>query len=109
LICRIWRGVTTTENAPKHERIVREQVIPDIETRSIPGFLHIDLARRSIDEGHEFLTIMWFDSLDSVKSFMGEDYETAHVPDEAKAVLSSYDKQSAHFEVVDRRPQGGNS
>jgi hypothetical protein len=84
LICRIWRGVTTTENAPKYERIVREQVIPDIEARGIPGFLHIDLARRSIDEGHEFLTIMWFDSLDSVRRFIGEDYENRACPGRGK-------------------------
>jgi antibiotic biosynthesis monooxygenase (ABM) superfamily enzyme len=97
--------VTTAENAPKYEKVVREQVIPEIEARDIPGFLHIDLARRPLGEGYEFLTIMWFDKLESITTFMGADYEAAHVPDEAKAVLLSYDERSSHFEVVDRRPQ----
>ncbi len=105
MICRIWRGRATSENAPKYEKVVREQVIPEIEACQIPGFLHIDLARRSLGEGYEFLTIMWFDGLESITDFVGDDYEAAHVPDEAKAVLSSYDERSSHFEVLDRRPQ----
>ncbi len=107
MICRVWRGVTTAENAPKYEKVVREQVIPDIEGRRIPGFLHIDLARRPLDEGYEFLTIMWFDKFESITAFMGEDYEVAHVPDEAQAVLSSYDERSSHYEVLERRRQPG--
>jgi hypothetical protein len=53
----------------------------------------------------EFMTLMWFDTLDSVKAFMGEDYEAAHVPAEAQAVLADFDKRSAHYEVLDRRDQ----
>ena len=43
------------------------------------------------------MTLMWFDSLDSVKAFMGEDYEVAHVPVEAQAVLADFDKRSVHY------------
>ncbi|MFJ9542838.1 antibiotic biosynthesis monooxygenase family protein [Streptomyces sp. NPDC101225] len=105
MICRVWRGWTTPENADAYERIVRGQVIPGIEKRRIPGFLSIDLVRRERDDDVEFMTVMWFDSLDSVRSFMGEDYETAHVPAEARAVLADFDERSAHYEVLDRREQ----
>ncbi len=37
---------------------------------------------------------------------MGEDYEVAHVPERARAVLSRFDERSAHFEVIERRDQG---
>jgi heme-degrading monooxygenase HmoA len=73
------RGWTTKDNADAYERIVRGHVIPDIEARRIPGFRAIDLVRRERDHDVEFMTLMWFDSLDSVKAFMGEDYEQAHV------------------------------
>ena len=105
MICRVWRGWTTPENADAYERVVRGQVIPGIEERRIPGFLSIDLVRRERDDDVEFMTIMWFESLDSVRSFMGEDYETAHVPAEARAVLSDFDGRSAHYEVLDHREQ----
>ena len=38
MICRLWRGWTTKDNADAYERIVRGQVIPGIEARRIPGF-----------------------------------------------------------------------
>ncbi|WAZ26284.1 antibiotic biosynthesis monooxygenase [Streptomyces cinnabarinus] len=105
MICRMWRGWTTNENADAYERIVRGQVIPGIEARRIPGFLSIDLVRRERENDVEFMTLMWFDTLDSVRAFMGEDYKTAHVPAAAQAVLSDFDKQSVHFDVLDRREQ----
>ena len=80
MICRIWHGWTTTENSHCYEEIVRGEVIPAIEARGIPGFLSIDLVRRPVPGGFEFATIMWFAEIDSVKAFVGEDYETAHVP-----------------------------
>lgn len=106
MICRIWRGWTTPENAQAYERVVRGEVIPGIEARAIAGFRHIDLMRRAIDGEVEFTTLMWFDSLDAIKAFMGEDYSVSHVPPAAQAVLKRYDARAAHHEVLDRRPQG---
>jgi antibiotic biosynthesis monooxygenase (ABM) superfamily enzyme len=107
MICRIWRGWATPENADAYESIVRGQVIPGIEARRIPGFLHIDLMRRDLGTEVEFLTAMWFDDIESIKAFMGDDYSASHVPDAARAVLARFDVRSAHYEVVDRRPQKG--
>jgi heme-degrading monooxygenase HmoA len=104
-ICRIWRGWTTPENAASYEAIVRGAVIPEIEAREIPGFLSIDLMRRQLEDGVEFATIMWFEDLEAVKDFVGEDYEIAHVPARARAVLSRFDERSAHYEVIDRRDE----
>jgi heme-degrading monooxygenase HmoA len=59
-------------------------VIPGIEARRIPGFRSIDLVRREREHDVEFMTLMWFDTLDAVKAFMGEDYEAAHVPAQAQ-------------------------
>ena len=107
MICRLWRGWTTKDNADAYERIVRGQVIPGIEARGIAGFRSIDLVRRERDHDVEFMTLMWFDTLGSVKEFVGEDYETAHVPAQARTVLTDFDRRSAHYEVLDRREQPG--
>jgi heme-degrading monooxygenase HmoA len=105
MICRLWRGWTTPDNADAYERFVRGEVIPGIEARGIPGFRHIDLMRRDAGQEVEFLTLMWFDSLAAITAFVGEDHEVAHVPDAARAVLARFDERVAHFEVLDRRPQ----
>ena len=105
MICRLWRGWTTSENADAYERIVRGDVIPGIEARRIPEFRHIDLMRHELGDEVEFQTLMWFDSLDAIRAFIGEDYSVSHVPRQAQAVLSRFDSHAAHFEVVDRRTQ----
>jgi hypothetical protein len=65
----------------------------------------IDLMRRQLEEDVEFATIMWFDDLESVKAFAGEDHEVAPVPERARAVLSRFDERSAHYEAIDHRDQ----
>jgi len=105
MICRVWRGWTTRKNADAYERIVHGEVIPGIEARNIRGFRHIDLMRRELGEEVEFQTLMWFESLDSIKAFTGEDYEVSHVPQQARAVLSRFDERAVHYEVIDRREQ----
>ena len=102
-VCRLWRGWTTSENAAEYERIVCGDVIPGIEARRIPGFRHIDLMRRDLGNEVEFQTLMWFNSLDAIKAFMGKDYSVSDVPPQARAVLSRFDERAAHFEVLDRR------
>jgi hypothetical protein len=104
-ICRLWRGWTSPENAAAYERIVREEVIPAIEARRIAGFRHIDLMRRELAGEIEFQTLMWFDSLDAIKAFTGEDYAVSHVPAAARAVLLRFDERAAHYEIIDRRTQ----
>jgi hypothetical protein len=105
MICRLWRGWTTRENAEAYERIVRGEVIPGIEARAIAGFRHIDLMKRDAGEEIEFQTLMWFESLDALKAFMGEDFSVSHVPASARAVLKRFDARAVHYEVIDRRGQ----
>ena len=105
MIKRVWHGWTTPENAAAYERIVRGEVIPGIEARRIPGFRHIDLMKRDLAGEIEFQTLMWFDSVDAIRAFMGEDYDVSHVPAAAQAVLSRFDERAAHFELLDRREQ----
>lgn len=105
MICRLWRGWTSADNAPVYETLVRGTVIPAIEERRIAGFRHIDLMRRPVGEEVEFATIMWFDDVDAVRAFVGEDYEVSHVPEEARAVLTRFDLRASHYEVLDRRAQ----
>ncbi len=107
MICRIWRGWATRENADAYESIVRGEVIPGIEAMRIPGFRHIDLMRRELDDEVEFLTAMWFDDVESIKAFVGEDYSVSHVPPAARAVLARFDERFAHYDVLEDRPQGG--
>ena len=47
---------------------------------NVAGYRGAYLLRRELGEEVEFITILGFDSVDSVRAFVGEDYEVAHVP-----------------------------
>jgi len=99
MISRIWHGWTTPANADVYEALLKEEIFVGIADRQIAGYRGIHLLRRDLGEEVEFVTIMWFDTLDAVRAFAGEDYEVAVVPPKARAVLSRFDAHSQHYEV----------
>lgn len=103
MISRIWHGWTTHQNADVYEQLLKEEIFVGIQNRYIPGFRGIQLLRRQLKDETEFITIMTFDSLESVKEFAGIDYEQAVVPKEARAVLLHFDQRSQHYEIKAER------
>ena len=107
MIARIWHGWTTHGNADRYEALLKEEIFVGIQDRHIHGFDSIRLLRREAGAETEFITVMFFDSLDAVREFAGEDYEAAVVPDTARAVLSRFDARSQHYEVRAERSGRG--
>lgn len=103
MICRIWHGWTVRGNADAYQELLRTQIFPGIQARGIAGFQGIDLLRCDAGSLVEFVTIMWFDSLDEVKAFAGPDYSVAVVPPSARALLARFDERVAHYDVLERR------
>src|SRR5262245_55015290 len=103
MICRIWHGWTTPANADAYETLLRQEIFTGIAERNLHGYHGIELLRRAGDKEVEFVTIMWFDSIDDVRAFAGKDYEIAVVPPKARELLAHYDRRSAHYEVRERR------
>jgi len=99
MISRIWHGYTTKDNADTYEALLQEEIFVGIADKNIEGYKGIQLLRRELPTETEFITIMWFDSVESVRKFAGEDYEKAVVPPAAQRVLLHYDKVSAHYLV----------
>ncbi|MEZ5889504.1 MAG: antibiotic biosynthesis monooxygenase [Xanthobacteraceae bacterium] len=103
LIARIWFGWASRANADAYEHLLRNEILPGIRSRSIAGLRSIELLRRSGADEEEFVTIMRFDSLDAVKAFAGESYETAVVPPRARSLLSRFEATSRHYHVIENR------
>jgi hypothetical protein len=75
------------------------KIFTGIAAPKIAGYRGISLCKRESGAEVEFVTIMWFDSLEAVRAFAGEKYEMAVVPPKARAVLSRFDPLSAHYET----------
>jgi heme-degrading monooxygenase HmoA len=99
MISRVWHGYTSPGNADSYEALLKSEIFTGIASRGIAGYKGIQLFRRNLGEEVEFVTVMWFDSLEAVREFAGEDYEAAVVPPEAQTLLSRFDERSQHYEV----------
>jgi antibiotic biosynthesis monooxygenase (ABM) superfamily enzyme len=102
MIARLWHGWTTPANADRYERLLLDEIFPEIRAKGIAGFRKISLLRRTVGDEVEFLTIMHFDSWGAVRAFAGEDYERAWVPAKARALLARFDERSRHFEFREK-------
>jgi len=101
MILRIWHGYTSPSNANQYENLLTTEIIPMIKAMEIDGYQKIQVLRRELANEVEFTTIMWFNELENIKDFVGEDFETAHVPESARAVLKRYDTKAVHHELID--------
>lgn len=102
MIARVWRGYTKPEHADAYESMLKPELLPGLSTK--PGFRGSYLLRQAAGEEVEFITIILWDSLDSVRALTGPDYETAVIPEERRKHLSRYDARAAHYDVVSWRP-----
>lgn len=100
MITRIWRGWTEPANAAAYERLLLDEVFPGIAARAPGGYRGISLGRRDKPDESEFVTIMWFETIEDLKRFAGEDYAIAVVPPKARALLKRFDERSRHYDVL---------
>jgi hypothetical protein len=98
-IIRTWKGWTTKENAPIYENMLINEVFPAVKKNGVTGLEKVSISTKEFKNEVEFFLVLQFNSLDSVKIFAGENYETAYIPDNAKKVLLRYDASASHYEL----------
>jgi heme-degrading monooxygenase HmoA len=98
----MWRGWTASANADAYERFLRSELFPEVA--KLPGFVGARILRRPVVGEEEFVTLTMFESLDAVRAFAGEDYETPVIEPEAQRLLSRYERRAVHYAAVDFTP-----
>ena len=83
-IIRTWKGWTTLENGPGYEDILINEVFPAVKKNGVEGLGKVSISVKSNMKDIEFMLILQFSSLDSVKSFAGENHEIAYIPENAQ-------------------------
>lgn len=98
MIARVWHGWTTREHADAYAELLRTRILPGIHR--VKGYRGAYLLRRDAGPEVEFVTLTFFDSLDAVRAFAGEDSEAAVVSPEARKLLARFDARSRHYETI---------
>jgi heme-degrading monooxygenase HmoA len=97
LIARIWKGAVRKPDGDAYVDYMQETGIAGYA--STRGNRGVWMLRRDVDEHTEFLMFTLWDSLDSVKAFAGQDYESAVFYPEDDRFLVERDPLSIHYLV----------
>ncbi|CAN5406821.1 hypothetical protein BH10PSE6_BH10PSE6_52870 [soil metagenome] len=100
MIVRIRRGQAAADKADAYFKHVTATVFPEL--KALAGHQGAWLLRREVDGQSEFLAVTFWESLDSIRSFAGDEIGTAIVEPEARAVLSDFDDFARHYELAFR-------
>jgi heme-degrading monooxygenase HmoA len=98
MIARIWRGAVRTSDADAYGAYIGETGLSDY--LRTPGNRGAWMLRREVGELTEFLTFTLWESLDAVKGFAGDDYETAVYYPEDDRYLIERDATCRHYQVT---------
>ena len=97
MIARIWHGRTRVEDMERYTRFMKDVAIPDYN--KTPGFIKLSFLRRSAGSVAHFNLITYWENLEVIKNFAGEDYEIAKYYPEDKEFLLEFEEKVLHFEV----------
>jgi heme-degrading monooxygenase HmoA len=103
VIARIWRGWVETARADQYVAYIERTGIA--EYRDTPGNLGAQMLTRDLGDGRtEVLTLSWWESLESIRGFAGDDITAAVFYPEDDDFLLGRETTVTHYAVpVDRR------
>jgi len=97
-IARMWHGQTEAAKADEYSAYLQEQGIKKIQ--SIPGNLGVQMFRKKGTETADFMVISYWESIDAVKKFAGENYENVYQLPRDSEFLIHPETKVQHYEVV---------
>jgi uncharacterized protein (DUF1330 family) len=97
MIARHWKGWTKREDADAYEKLLKEKVLPGLKKDS--AYRGGNVLRSDGPEESEFIVINFFDSIEAVRRFAGENYAVAVFEPEAEVLLSRKEPLATHYEV----------
>jgi antibiotic biosynthesis monooxygenase (ABM) superfamily enzyme len=87
IIARIWHGWTKRADAKTYEKMLRDEIFPNIAARKISGYGGEELFIRESGDEVEFVTLLRFDSMDAVTEFAGTDTSKPVIFPKAEALI----------------------
>jgi heme-degrading monooxygenase HmoA len=99
MIARLWRGVVRADDADDYAAYVQETGIEGyLQT---PGNKGAWLLRRPDGDREEIVTLSFWDSVEAIAAFAGEDIERAVYYPEDEQYLLERDPRVVHYQVPD--------
>ena len=104
MIARTWKGAVRREDGDAYADYMQDTGVSGYA--ATPGNRGVWMLRREVGDNTEFLMFTLWDSLEAVKGFAGDAYETAVFYPEDDRFLVERDRTSTHYEVdTHRQPE----
>jgi heme-degrading monooxygenase HmoA len=97
MIARIWNGAVRKLDGDAYAAYMNETGVASYA--QTPGNRGVWMLRRDLEDKTQFVMFTLWDSIEAVKAFAGEDYETAVFYPEDDRFLIERDPGAAHYEV----------
>jgi len=94
----MWHGRVPTAKAAAYRAFLNSRAIPDYH--SVAGNISVHVLERRDGEITHFITMTFWESMDAIRGFAGEDAEVAKYYSEDAEFLLEYEPRVVHYEVV---------
>lgn len=98
MIARMWTGWVRRADADAYAAYMRETGVADYAATA--GNRGVWMLRRNVGDATEFVMLTLWESIDAIKRFAGEDYETAVFYPEDERFLIERDLEATHYDVA---------
>jgi heme-degrading monooxygenase HmoA len=99
MIARIWKGAVRRDDGNAYAEYMRRTGIAGY--RDTPGNLGAWMLRRDVDDRCEFVMFSLWESMESIRTFAGDDPNKAVFYPEDDRFLIQRDLTVSHYEVDD--------
>lgn len=98
MITRMWHGRVPTVKAKAYREFLNTRAIPDY--RSVAGNINVYILERAEGNVTHFITLTFWESLEAIRAYAGEDVEAAKYYPEDRDFLMEFEPNVIHYEVV---------
>lgn len=98
MIARHWNALLKKEFLSTYTQHLTELV--DSELRQIKGFQSLEIHGSEQEDYIKVIVITYWENIECIESFAGNDMLTAVVPDKVKNWCIDFDRNVMHYEMV---------
>lgn len=104
MIVRIWHGRVPLSKTRSYREFLNQRAIPDYQ--SIPGNDSVHILERKEGDVTHFITMTFWENMDAIRAFAGEDVDRAKYYPEDSGFLLEFEPTVVHYEVVGEAKSG---
>ncbi len=98
MIVRMWHGKVPNQKAAAYREFLTRRAIPDY--RAVKGNINVFILERPEVDVTGFVTLTFWEDMDSIREFAGNDPQIAKYYPEDKDFLLEFEAEVVHYEVV---------